>query len=129
MSAGQLELIFYVCKPVGTAYSNGASKEGKATDGQTMKLSVSLTSSLVWCVTVTWIFRCDRWIKRFDDPSSLTNAEHQPDALKMHSQVKGILIRLNRKAMLQDLGKNAHLSNLWRRKRFKKILSHPNPYQ
>ncbi len=60
------------------------------TDGQTEKLNVSLTMSLVWCVTVTWIFRCDsahEWTKSSDDTSSLTNAEHQPDALKMHSQL------------------------------------------
>ncbi len=80
MSAGQLELIFYVCKPIGTAYLKGTSKEGKATDGQTKKLSVSLTLSLVWCITVAWIFRCDsaEWAKSSDDTSSLTNAEHQP---------------------------------------------------
>ncbi len=71
-------------------YSNGTSKEGRATDGQMEKLSVSLTVSLVWCVTVTWIFRCDsacEWMKSSDDTCFLTNAEHQPDALKMHSQL------------------------------------------
>jgi hypothetical protein len=71
-------------------YSNGTSKEGRATDGQTKKLSVGLTLSLVWCVTVAWIFRCEsacEWTKGSDDTSSLTNAEHQPDALKMHSQL------------------------------------------
>ncbi len=54
------------------------------------KLSVSLTVSLVWWVTVTWIFKCDsarEWTKSSDDTSSLTNAEHQPDALKMHLQL------------------------------------------
>jgi hypothetical protein len=90
LAAGQLEHIFYVCKPVGTAYSNGTSKEGRATDGQMEKLSVSLTMSLVWCITVTWIFRCDsarEWTKSSDNMSSLINVEHQPDELKMHSQL------------------------------------------
>ncbi len=69
---------------------NGTSKEGRATDGQMEKLSVSLTVALVWCITVTWIFRCDsahELTKSSDDTSFLTNVEHQPDALKMHSQL------------------------------------------
>jgi len=39
-----LELIFLVRTYVGTAYSNGSSKEGKTDDVRTRKLSVSLTS-------------------------------------------------------------------------------------
>ena len=42
-----------------TTYPNGTSKEGRASDGNTKKLSVSLTLALAWCITVTRTFRCD----------------------------------------------------------------------
>ncbi len=41
---------------------------------------------------------------------------------------KCISIWLNWKAPTWELGKNLHSSNSQRSKRFKKILSHPNPY-
>ncbi len=43
--------------PVGTAYPNGTSKEGRTLDVSTKKLSVSLTLALARRVTVTGIFR------------------------------------------------------------------------
>jgi hypothetical protein len=47
----------YIRTSVGTAYPNGTSKEGRASDVRTKKLSVSLTLALVRRVTVTGILR------------------------------------------------------------------------
>ena len=52
-----VELIFFVRTPVGTAYPNGTSKEGRTLDVSAKKLSVSLTLALARRVTVTGIFR------------------------------------------------------------------------
>jgi hypothetical protein len=65
-------------------------------------------------------------------PWPLTNAGHQPDALKMHSHncvVKSVSsFRLNWKTTSRDLDENAHSFNSRQRERFKRFLSHPNPY-
>jgi hypothetical protein len=103
-----------------SAYPNGTSKEGRTGGRQMKKLSVSLTridqgsgASHVSC-----------------DTRTLVNAEHLPVALKMHSQPcwKVHLNSAESKSYDVRSGKERDFSTSRQRKRFKKFLSHPNPY-
>jgi hypothetical protein len=107
-------------KAKSSAYPNGTSEEGRMEGRQTKKLSVSLTRidqrsgvSHVSCVTKT-----------------LANAQHLPDALKIHSQpcCKVHPNSAELKSYNVRSGKECNSSSSRWRKRFKKILSNLNPY-